>query len=221
MFKEFFTPSRPLLPQTDLYAITASAFSLGRSNLEVVKAMLEAKIKIIQYREKDLSMLAKYRECIAIRDLTVNYGAILIINDDLHLAQAVAADGVHLGQEDMHSPFTVTPGTQRVDEIQALIEGMLDPCSISILEPGYAAVRILRLGEDDIRYAIAGDIDLRRHAHLPKAGGERLLRPSGSKHSGCRGMVAVRTGHDLGGTISVKVSDGRAVAGSAGLHYRL
>jgi thiamine-phosphate pyrophosphorylase len=89
------------LPETDLYGITASQFSLGRSNIEVVKQMLEACIKIIQYREKDMSMLRMYRECIAIRDLTAQYGACFIVNDYVDLAIAVESDGVHIGQDDL------------------------------------------------------------------------------------------------------------------------
>ncbi|MDO8717222.1 MAG: thiamine phosphate synthase, partial [Dehalococcoidales bacterium] len=88
-------------PETDIYCITASQFSLGRSNLEVVRQMLEAGIKLIQYREKDFSMLQKYRECLGIRDLTARYGACLIVNDDVHLALAVESDGVHVGQDDL------------------------------------------------------------------------------------------------------------------------
>ena len=88
-------------PETDIYCITASQFSLGRSNLEVVRQMLEAGIKLIQYRENDYSMLQKYRECLSIRDLTARYGACFIVNDDVHLALAVESDGVHLGQEDL------------------------------------------------------------------------------------------------------------------------
>jgi thiamine-phosphate pyrophosphorylase len=91
------------ITDTDIYCITASAFSLGRSNEEVVKQMLEAGIKLIQYREKDFTMLKKYRECVAIRDLTASCGACFIVNDDLHLAMAVEADGLHIGQEDL--PF--------------------------------------------------------------------------------------------------------------------
>ena len=89
------------LPETDIYCITASSFSLGRSNPEVVRQMLEAGIKIIQYREKDFSMRQKYQECLAIRDLTAQYGACFIVNDDVHLALAVESDGVHVGQDDL------------------------------------------------------------------------------------------------------------------------
>ncbi len=89
------------LPETDLYGITASKFSLGRSNIEVVKQMLEAGIKIVQYREKDMPMLQMYRECVAIRDLAARHGACFIVNDYVDLALAVESDGIHIGQDDL------------------------------------------------------------------------------------------------------------------------
>lgn len=88
-------------PETDIYCITASQFSLARSNIEVVRQMMEAGIKIIQYREKDFSMLQKFQECMAIREMTARSGACFIVNDDVDLALAVKADGVHVGQEDL------------------------------------------------------------------------------------------------------------------------
>ena len=93
------TPRR--FPETDLYGITANQFSLGRSNEDVVRQMLEAGIKVVQYREKEFSMRQKYRECLAIRELTARYGACFIVNDDVALALAVGADGVHVGQDDL------------------------------------------------------------------------------------------------------------------------
>ncbi len=88
-------------PKTDLYCITASGYSQGRSNQEVVAEMLKAGVKIIQYREKDFSMQQKYRECMALKKLCAQYDACFIVNDDVALAMAVNADGVHLGQDDM------------------------------------------------------------------------------------------------------------------------
>jgi thiamine-phosphate pyrophosphorylase len=88
-------------PETDIYCITASRFSRGRSNLEVVHRMIDAGIRIIQYREPDFSMLKKYHECMAIRDLTARHGVCFIVNDDVHLALAVDSDGVHVGQDDL------------------------------------------------------------------------------------------------------------------------
>ncbi len=88
-------------PDTELYCLTASEYSQGRSNLEVITAMLEAGVKLIQYREKDLKMQQQFTECLAIRELTRSYQATFIINDHLDLALSVDADGVHLGQDDL------------------------------------------------------------------------------------------------------------------------
>lgn len=86
---------------TDLYCITAEEHSLGRSNIEVVENMITAGVKIIQYREKDKKMKAKYQECQIIREMTGQAGVTFIINDDIELAILVGADGVHIGQEDL------------------------------------------------------------------------------------------------------------------------
>lgn len=86
---------------TDIYCITAEEYSRGRSNIEVVKQMIDAGIEVIQYREKEKKMLYKYRECVKIREMTGEAGVTLIVNDDVHLALAVGADGVHIGQEDL------------------------------------------------------------------------------------------------------------------------
>ncbi|ADG71688.1 thiamine phosphate synthase [Brachyspira murdochii] len=89
---------------SSIYCVTAEDFSNGRSNIEVVKSMLEAGIKIIQYREKDNPnkyMREKYNECLEIRELTNKYEALFLIDDYADLALAVEADGVHIGQKDM------------------------------------------------------------------------------------------------------------------------
>lgn len=86
---------------TDLYCITAEEYSKGRSNIDVVKAMVEAGVKLIQYREKEKSMIDKYTECKEIRKVTKEAGATFIVNDHVDLAVMVEADGVHIGQDDL------------------------------------------------------------------------------------------------------------------------
>lgn len=83
-----------------IYCITAEDYSLGRSNIEVVKQWIKAGIKVIQYREKDKDMKLKYQECKIIRALTKEAGVTFIVNDDIDLAMMVKADGVHIGQDD-------------------------------------------------------------------------------------------------------------------------
>jgi thiamine-phosphate pyrophosphorylase len=86
---------------TDLYCLTAEEYSKGRNNIEVVQQMIEAGVKIIQYREKDKKMLYKYEECKKIREMTKAAGVTFIVNDDIDIALLVKADGVHIGQEDL------------------------------------------------------------------------------------------------------------------------
>lgn len=84
-----------------IYGITAESMSNGRDNMEVVRAMLEGGIRFIQYREKTKSGLARYEECLRLRELAQSYGAAFIIDDFVDLALAVDADGVHIGQDDL------------------------------------------------------------------------------------------------------------------------
>lgn len=84
-----------------IYGITAEGMSAGRSNLIVVEALLKAGVRFIQYREKEKSGLARYKECLQLRALTRSYGAAFLIDDFVDLAMAVDADGVHIGQEDL------------------------------------------------------------------------------------------------------------------------
>ncbi|KUO65795.1 MAG: thiamine-phosphate pyrophosphorylase [Gracilibacter sp. BRH_c7a] len=88
-----------------IYGITAEEHSRGRDNIEVVQEMMDAGIKVIQYREKEKSMLEKYRQCIRIREITAKAGAVFIVNDHVDLAMSVGADGIHIGQDDL--PFKV------------------------------------------------------------------------------------------------------------------
>lgn len=89
------------LPDTDLYCLTSEEHSRGRSNIEVVGEMIEAGIKIIQYREKDKKARQKYEECRKIREMTRSSGVTFIVNDDVDIAIIVGADGVHIGQDDL------------------------------------------------------------------------------------------------------------------------
>jgi thiamine-phosphate pyrophosphorylase len=93
--------AKAALLATDLYGITAEKYSLGRSNEDVVAQMLQAGIKIIQYREKEKSLKEKLAECRTLRALTRKFNAAFIINDDISIAQLVDADGVHIGQDDL------------------------------------------------------------------------------------------------------------------------
>ena len=82
-----------------LYAITpeglAPAILLAR-----VAAALGGGAAFVQYRDKGPDAARRADMARALRDLCRRFGAALLINDDLALALAVDADGVHLGAAD-------------------------------------------------------------------------------------------------------------------------
>jgi thiamine-phosphate pyrophosphorylase len=101
-----------------IYAITAEEYSLGRSNIEVVRQMLIGGVKILQYRQKEKSKREKFLECMEIRRMTEKAAATFIVNDDVDIALAVKADGVHLGQNDL--PIEVARELVKEDMIVGL-----------------------------------------------------------------------------------------------------
>ena len=74
---------------------------MGRSNITVARDIFSSGVKILQYREKEKSKKDKFAECLKIRRMAYRAKATFIINDDIDIALAVKADGVHLGQNDM------------------------------------------------------------------------------------------------------------------------
>ncbi len=94
-----------LFQQVDIYPVTCEELSEGRSNLEVLEAVIQGGSKIIQLREKDYPKKDLYNLALKFSEITTRAGVLLIINDHVDIALAVEADGVHLGQEDL--PLTV------------------------------------------------------------------------------------------------------------------
>ena len=84
-----------------LYLVTDRGLSRGRSTLEIVSAAVNGGTTVVQLREKDCSTREFIEHALAIKEFLKDHGVPLIINDRLDVAQAVDADGVHLGQTDM------------------------------------------------------------------------------------------------------------------------
>lgn len=86
-----------------LYGVTDRAWVGELSFLEQVEAALKGGITCLQLREKRLSEEEFIREAKEILELTKSYGVPLIINDNIQVALASGADGVHLGQKDVRA----------------------------------------------------------------------------------------------------------------------
>lgn len=84
-------------PGRGLYAITNGPRA---DLLAAVAQALAGGVRLLQYRDKSADAPRRHAEAAALQQLCRGHGVPLIINDDIALARAVGADGVHLGRED-------------------------------------------------------------------------------------------------------------------------
>lgn len=83
-----------------LYAITDAALMADNFELAIEQS-LQGGTCIIQYRDKSEDSEKRLKQAKAIRQLCNQYQALFIVNDDIELAIATHADGVHLGKDDL------------------------------------------------------------------------------------------------------------------------
>ena len=86
-----------------LYAVTDRSWVDEKSLEEQVEEALKAGITFLQLREKQLSKEAFIEEAKRIKALTDFYHVPFVINDEVEVALAADADGVHVGQKDMEA----------------------------------------------------------------------------------------------------------------------
>ena len=84
-----------------LYAVTDRAWTGKMTLLEQVEAALQGGATCVQLREKTLDPDAFLAEARAMAALCRRYGVPFLVNDNLDIALASGADGVHVGQDDL------------------------------------------------------------------------------------------------------------------------
>ncbi len=84
-----------------LYAVTDRKWLKGSSLEDEVEKAVRAGVTMVQFREKNM----KFDELVSLAKkigaIVHRYNIPLIINDDIDVALASGADGVHVGQEDI------------------------------------------------------------------------------------------------------------------------
>ena len=84
-----------------LYAVTDRTWVEDTTLINQVKEALEGGITFLQLREKHLSKEEFIKEAREMKELSKEYKVPFVINDNIEVALAVDADGVHIGQDDM------------------------------------------------------------------------------------------------------------------------
>ena len=84
-----------------LYAITDARMLATDRGMADVEAALRGGCAVLQYRDKSEEPARRLRQARILKDLCHEYNSLFIVNDDVELAAAVQADGIHLGRDDM------------------------------------------------------------------------------------------------------------------------
>ncbi|MBS4098695.1 MAG: thiamine phosphate synthase [Sulfuricella sp.] len=82
-----------------LYAITPQSADTA-ALLAEVRLALEGGARLVQYRDKSADVALRFEQASELLVLCRKFGAPLIVNDDLRLADLVGADGLHIGKDD-------------------------------------------------------------------------------------------------------------------------
>ncbi len=84
-----------------LYAVTDRAWTGEMTLYQQVEAALRGGVTCVQLREKEMGDEDFLREAKEIHALCQRYGVPFIVNDNVDVAIACGAEGIHVGQEDM------------------------------------------------------------------------------------------------------------------------
>lgn len=114
-----------------LYGVTDRAWTGERTLYQQVEAALKGGVTCVQLREKSLDEAAFLKEAKEMCDLCRRYKVPFIVNDNVDIAVACGADGIHVGQEDMAA-----------GEVRRRVgEGMILGVSVHTVKEALEAVR--------------------------------------------------------------------------------
>lgn len=85
----------------DLYVVTDSDLSKGRTDAEVARLAYEGGADAVQLRMKHSDGREMLEQALEIRKVADEYCRFFFVNDRVDIAMASGADGVHLGQSDI------------------------------------------------------------------------------------------------------------------------
>ena len=93
--------SKRSIQNSRLYVIVDRAVLSNRDPVKTAEAAIRGGADVIQWRDKSASDAEFLAVARALRELTRDAGTIFIINDRVHIAEAVRSDGVHVGHADL------------------------------------------------------------------------------------------------------------------------
>jgi thiamine-phosphate pyrophosphorylase len=175
----------------DLYPVTPSLKEYNITAEQLITEIINAKIKIIQYRDKIISKNEYKKTAQLLRTYASRHNILLILNDYPDIAVEIDADGVHLGQDDMNIPEArkilpnkiIGKSTHNLDEaLAAQNEGAdyinIGPIFSTKTKPGMSPVGIQTIKHIapniSIPFTVMGGINSKNIAQVFAAGAAKI-----------------------------------------------
>ena len=182
---------KDFLHRVRLYVLISNSIAT-KSVKEASRLVIDGGADAIQLREKTISDSQFITLAREVRDITTKRESLLIINDRIHIAREVNADGVHLGQQDMCaleardiignekiigvSTHSITQAKQaQKNGADYIAIGPIYPTSTKDYEPS-VGIEIIReiSGAVSIPFIAIGAITLDNLDEILKAGASRI-----------------------------------------------
>ena len=189
-----------------LYAVTDRAWVGKQTLYQQVEAALKGGVTCVQLREKELGEAAFLQEAKDICALCRRYGVPFIVNDNVDIAIACGADGIHVGQEDMEAgavrrqvgeDMTLGVSVHTVEEAQQAVQDGADYLGLGAVFPTSTKTDADQMSVDMLQ-AICKAVEV----PVVAIGGinrSYLLRLSGSGVNGVALVSAIFSAQDIEG----------------------
>lgn len=188
-----------------LYIVTDRTWLGKNSMLKQLEDAIKAGATFVQLREKNMAFQEFVQEAEEIKKLTDAYGVPFVINDNIEVALAVNADGVHIGQSDMSAQdVRALIGKDKIMGVSAVtVEQALlaEQCGADYIGVGAVFATSTKLDADTVTYDVLRQICQAVSIPVVAIGGiceENILQLKGSGIHGVAVISAIFAKEDIG-----------------------
>ena len=190
-----------------LYAVTDRAWTGKQTLYEQVEAALKGGVTCVQLREKELDETAFLQEAKELCALCRRYGVPFLVNDNVDIAIACGADGIHVGQEDLAAGevrrsvgenMILGVSVHTVEEACQAVRDGADYLGLGAVFPTSTKTDVEQMSNETLR-AICDAVDV----PIVAIGGinrGNILRLAGSGVDGVALVSAIFSAEDIEGT---------------------
>ncbi|MEG0329699.1 MAG: thiamine phosphate synthase [Longicatena sp.] len=190
--------------ELELYLVSDRCWLNGKELSEDIEKAIQGGVTFVQIREKDLSTENFIEEALKLKKLCEHYEIPFVINDNVEVAKAIDADGIHVGQDDLDVESVrkilgedkiIGVSAQNVEEAKKAQEGGADYLGV-----GAIFSTTTKLDADDVSYetlkAIVQAVDIPVIA-IGGISKDNILKLKGTKIDGVALISAIMAKDDV------------------------